>query len=230
MTLHARTRRVSMHPRHAHFKGQAAEKANPTCRRRSVHCNVRTSFTSSALRVSSYGYRGILEKPEINTDVYASRRENWRIWLELKHRLSAICGFCCVQCTHVSYRAPRHLSYRHRISPDSSRFAGILSAPPLPAPRDAHAHWLPVRANPVSQRGAVLLAPAKSCFPGRPLLPFSARSPQPRARTRFRSCEAGASVSSSPRSRGGCAAAGRAPGRPPWPGSGWRWTAGSWKG
>lgn len=112
MTIHARgpcvypRRRtrgsgVSMHPRHAHFKGQTAEKANPTCRRRSVHCSVWTSFTSSAVRVSSYRYRGILEKAEINTDVCASRRDNWRIWLELKRRLSAIYGFCCVQRTSL---------------------------------------------------------------------------------------------------------------------------------
>lgn len=131
---------------------------------------------------------------------------------------------------HISYRAAGHLSGCHPISSgalDLQEFCGHRLFEHL-ATRVRIGCWavgtrIPGSECQVRFRGIG--------FSGRPRFPIP---PGPRdldqGRTRFQSCGAEASVSYSPRSGGGCVAVGRAPGRSPWQGSRWRWTAGSWKG
>lgn len=102
-----------------------------------------------------------------------------------------------------------------------------LGAAPLSAaPRRAHAH--------AQSAGCRLLGAVRVLRSGRsgsrPVFSLSAASRGLESRLRFRSCGAGACFSPSSGSGRGCVAVGQAPGRLPWRGRGWRWTAASWKG
>ena len=149
-------------------------------------------------------------------------------------------GFCNPRALQL---CSQHGSLRHTACRVRQRRPAAAASSPKPgiccdfvhatSPSGAHAHWPPLG---VRTWFLQLSVPRGFCgigfsgirrfFPLRRILP----TPAARARTSFRSCGAGAGVSLSPRSGGGCVPAGRTPGCPRWRGRGWRWTAGSWKG
>lgn len=119
--------------RETHFKGQAAEKANPT--REKVVSASQGPFLLLGFKSFQFGYGRIPEKTVINTGICTSRGDNWKIRLETKGQLFAICPSCCVQgaslpgtdflrCSRAPPRPPPLL-------PESFRFVGIFWAPPL---------------------------------------------------------------------------------------------------